>query len=786
MNARYAAGALLLFSALPAAAQSPAEGASALDQALARLEASHSADLRITRDGPTGPIATIRQFQAGPYQGAPEQAALEFLAEYGPGLGVLPGEGGWQPQRTSAWRGRQRVHLEQRHGGLPVLGGHAVVKLEASGHVGMVTLRFVEDLDLDLQPAFDLQAARQAVRDAVQGTLQAPPEPRLAILPDADGGGLIYQALVYTSAPPASWRVRLDARSGELLELADLRQQAQAQVYPASPANSKLTEVTLAGLPKDAQVLEGDYVEAWNVVSVATDGTVDADHLAVADKNGDFFYKPVDPDFEDPFVEVHTYYHLDAISRYFAETHGHEFLARTQVYGNFSYDGTAYDNAYFTTDAKGAYAIHLGQGTVDVGYDADVMDHEFGHGIVHDLTHVSEYISYPFGFDEYGFAIAPHAMNEGMADYWSSTVMGDPCCAEYFGEAIYGAGSCLRDLENSYTCPEDVYGEPHWDGQVVGGAMWDVREAVGAEAADAMAYGGLGAVSPTHSFQELGEALLEAAQDLVDDGVMSEKDLAATEAALEERGVLRCGRALEMTEDVAETSIWLGADIVEAYLGSSACTLARTMGIVFPLPFQYAFTTPAAEDDEPLSLSFELDLDPIYGMGFDKDDLDYGIYLRQGELVTFSTYNLGKLLGFDYTVVSGVDDYDLAFEDAPSSVELTPDGELPLLPETTYYLAISGLNCPSTNYELTASLHYKGEGDSGDSTVPGDSETPGDSQAPGDSEAVDDTGCEGDDCGKDEEGCGCQASRAPLAPVAGGLIVGLLGLLGLARRRQAR
>ena len=80
MNARFSAAALLLFAALPASARSTKEGSSPLDQALALLEASHGADLRVTREAPTGPITTIRGFRAGPYEGAPEQAALGFLA----------------------------------------------------------------------------------------------------------------------------------------------------------------------------------------------------------------------------------------------------------------------------------------------------------------------------------------------------------------------------------------------------------------------------------------------------------------------------------------------------------------------------------------------------------------------------------------------------------------------------------------------------------------------------------------------------------------------------------
>jgi Zn-dependent metalloprotease len=69
----------------------------------------------------------------------------------------------------------------------------------------------------------------------------------------------------------------------------------------------------------------------------------------------------------------------------------------------------------------------FGQGTfIDFGYDGDVVYHEFGHYVVNQTVN---FVGSPH-VDKYGLTVAPGAMNEGMADTYSSFITGDP----YVGE----------------------------------------------------------------------------------------------------------------------------------------------------------------------------------------------------------------------------------------------------------------------------------------------------------------------------------------------------------------
>ncbi|MDP7114932.1 MAG: hypothetical protein QGH45_23360, partial [Myxococcota bacterium] len=321
----------------------------------------------------------------------------------------------------------------------------------------------------------------------------------------------------------------------------------------------------------------------------------------------------------------HTYHHLTALSHVFADDHGHPFDGPALVTTNYrnADDGT-FDNAYFTNNLAGDTLLVFGQGVIDFSYDADVVAHEFGHSIIQTRTQMlfDGLITY----DEFGWNVAPGALHEGLADYFSASYHGDPVMGEYM--AALGA---TRYLENDHACPSHVIGEPHEDGKLVGGATWAIREVLGQELADAAVYGALGQMVPTPSFQDFGEALAQVIDELVEDGEITAEDADEVHAILDERGLLLCGRSIDLEPGEPQTVMLPGAQLIAEEL----CELARNLGAVFSTHYQYAIELPPAAEGPVEQLELSLEFERVDGASLAADDLQFSVYLREDELVTY-------------------------------------------------------------------------------------------------------------------------------------------------------
>lgn len=98
---------------------------------------------------------------------------------------------------------------------------------------------------------------------------------------------------------------------------------------------------------------------------------------------------------------------------------------------------------------------------------AGVVYHEYGHGI--NSTHYS-----PFGM--------PGDMHEGIADYTAATIENQPLV----GVGFNGPNSFLRNINNQNQYPDDIVNEVHYDGLIIAGALWDLRQLVPVSRADSL------------------------------------------------------------------------------------------------------------------------------------------------------------------------------------------------------------------------------------------------------------------------------------------------------------
>ncbi|MFC2170500.1 T9SS type A sorting domain-containing protein [Calditrichota bacterium] len=162
------------------------------------------------------------------------------------------------------------------------------------------------------------------------------------------------------------------------------------------------------------------------------------------------------------------------------------------------------------------------------GMFAEIIYHEFSHAVTNELIN---------SMQREPMIMAIH---EACSDYFAGTVLDDPDMGTGF--FVNDRERVLRSLDNENVYPDDYTGEEsHHDGLILGGALWDMRESLGAELADSLAH--FARYGSPSDFEEYLEEILfldDDNDDLSDGTPNSEEILAAFQAhgiGVEEEGV---------------------------------------------------------------------------------------------------------------------------------------------------------------------------------------------------------------------------------------------------------
>ena len=119
-------------------------------------------------------------------------------------------------------------------------------------------------------------------------------------------------------------------------------------------------------------------------------------------------------------------------------------------------------NAYSTGDD--IHFFRKGSQCENTGRMADVVYHEFGHSL-----HNHAIIEGVGAFDG--------ALSEGMSDMFAALITRD----HGMGRGFFLTDAPLRDLNNNKKWPDDVVGQVHDDGEIIGATMWHLGEALEAK-----------------------------------------------------------------------------------------------------------------------------------------------------------------------------------------------------------------------------------------------------------------------------------------------------------------
>lgn len=319
---------------------------------------------------------------------------------------------------------------------------------------------------------------------------------------------------------------------------------------------AQLVPVTLERLDEGTGLLIGEWVDVASLDSpVLTD--VDANEPSRI-----YNYDRDDPRFE----QVVVYYTVDQLNAYFHE------LGFDDDSGvpNGIRDYPTLANAHWFADDQSFYstgndAIHMGDGGVDDGEDADIIAHEYGHAVQFNQNAA-------WGGGEMG------AMGEGFGDWLAAAFyqdVGDPAFQALHAAAVgeWDALSYsnddppnLRRVDGNKMYPNDLGFGVHADGEIWSRALWDLNQNMGKDVSMQLVLEHHFMVPASASMTQAAETLLMANENIFDGNSM-----AAVRHPFVERGILPAQTMVSFDE-----SIYLAGDTITIYVSDANASPGST------------------------------------------------------------------------------------------------------------------------------------------------------------------------------------------------------------------
>ena len=385
--------------------------------------------------------------------------------------------------RTTEVHGRWYVTYRQVKDGIDVLFSELELRIFSNGNVMAFGSDFYTNVSVSTLPSISYEDAQARAAEGLESPMGISGEGTLYILPidqeNRTDFHLAYEVYVSASNPPGNYIALVDAHDGSLLW--------RHNRVRYTDVTGRVTGMVQLDLPTDPFVEEGlfdQYVTIGGVMvrtdslgyyrrDISSSSTLTASlfgpYVNVNRNDGPdaFFSTTVDPgdtldilwdDGNSHPAERDGFFHTNII---------HTFI--TTLDPNFTFInysmGCAVNinstcNAYW--DGSGINFFDEGGGCPNTAQMPDVVYHEYGHGINDKLY---QQLGSPFG-------MINGATHEGMADVAASVVLDD----SRVGRGFFGPGSVLRDLDNMNRYPQNVSGDPHITGLIIGGAFWDLRE----------------------------------------------------------------------------------------------------------------------------------------------------------------------------------------------------------------------------------------------------------------------------------------------------------------------
>jgi Zn-dependent metalloprotease len=395
------------------------------------------------------------------------------------------------------------IDFQQYYKNIPIYYAEYSVAVGPDKTVYMTAGKYFKNISCDTKPVITSDQAIDIGIKAMdlKNESEIYSKTNLVIFPIEEKFILAYQ--VYLD----KWELIVDAVNGDVVKkfnkYCDVN--GTGRVYPNDPVSSSLTTVTLPRLDGSGYLV-GTHVTVWHSYSFTP----------AYDPNNNFFYTP------SPWNQLTNTSNFDDVNVYY---HGDKF-AREYWYSKLGAIGNNYHaNAsveYRNTDGAGVRlppsvqepVMCFGTGGVMTKNSAQKSD-----VIYHEYTHIMNWL---IGLNG-GFEAA--ALSEGYSDYHAASFTNDPHFGEHWVNNSNTGDSRTVATSASGVWSEDsagqhngwnynnratlkygkdpdlipIYGDPwlnppgdeHTVGMIWGGALWDLRNRLGANTADYLIYQGL-------------------------------------------------------------------------------------------------------------------------------------------------------------------------------------------------------------------------------------------------------------------------------------------------------
>lgn len=425
-----------------------------------------------------------------------ELASRSFLEENAALLGINPAE-----LRLAAAREVNRkwyVSFIQVKEGIDVLLSEVELRISENGQVMAFGADFYREIELPLTPSISFEEAKNlSVKDlrfnSAAGRIAG--QEQLYILPRRIDREvefhLVYKVEIFTENPEGNFLAFVDARSGEIIwrhnrvRYAEVKAKQTGMVQPVLPTDPFVEmdyfhqTITINGVPLTTDSLglvTHDITSLATVVARLEGPFVNVNRQDGPDAVINTSISPGDSinllwdDSNSHPAERDAFYHANIIHKFITDLDP----GFTQI--NYSMPCAVNINQTCNAFWNG-FGINFylaGGGCPNTGQMPSVVYHEYGHGI-NDMLYVQA--GSPSG-------MINGATHEGMADVASAMIEDD----SRIGRGFTGVGSVLRNLDNTNRYPDDITGESHEDGLIIGGAFWDLRVATSLETAQKLSH----------------------------------------------------------------------------------------------------------------------------------------------------------------------------------------------------------------------------------------------------------------------------------------------------------